>query len=81
MRRIGFLTVLSAWLLCALGASAQWPTSPYERLYVGNGIENAIISDGEGGASSRCENIVGKTTTTSWASSATITKGTTSTGM
>jgi hypothetical protein len=49
--RTGYLLLFITLLLwIPLFASAQWPTSPDERLYIGNGIVTAIASDGDGGA-------------------------------
>ncbi len=50
MRNRVNILLFTALLIIPLHASAQWPTNPEERLYIGNGIENAIISDGDGGA-------------------------------
>ncbi|MBU0519963.1 T9SS type A sorting domain-containing protein [bacterium] len=37
-------------ILIPLVLYAQWPTNPNDRLYISSGIDNAIISDGNGGA-------------------------------
>jgi len=49
-----YLAVISFLILILLFTTpstlAQWPTSPDQRLYIGYGIHNLIVSDGEGGA-------------------------------
>ena len=45
-----FSCLIGFWWLLAISASAQWPTSPDQRLALGNGTATQIVANAEGGA-------------------------------